>query len=145
VSPLTPRELRVIADHVERLTKARVVNTQTGVATTPDLMSVDFPNGYTGTVIWMLGQTSDDPKRRQRIARHARHRDGYQLDVATITTAASDPAADVKYGLRLPVTQEVLCDTGACQHAEHRSPVDSDDARKAIAAIARRGQQNARA
>ena len=85
MAPLTPRELRILADHVERLTKARVVNTQLGIDTTPDLMAVDFPNGYTGTVIWMPGVHSDDPKRRQRIAQHARHRDCYQLDVTTIT------------------------------------------------------------
>lgn len=89
MSPLTPRELRIIADHVERLTKARVVNAQLSISTTPDLMTVDFPNGYTGTLVWMLGQTSDGPRRRQRIARHARHRDCYQLDVSTITTTAA--------------------------------------------------------
>ncbi|WP_331719502.1 hypothetical protein OG693_39740 (plasmid) [Streptomyces sp. NBC_01259] len=93
MSPLTPRELRIIADHVERLTKARVVNAQLGIDTTPDLMVVDFPNGYTSTVIWMPGAHSDDPRRRQRIAQHARHRDCYQLDVATITVTASGAAA----------------------------------------------------
>ncbi|MEU9946914.1 hypothetical protein [Streptomyces sp. NPDC047939] len=95
MSPLTPRELRIIADHVERLTKARVVNTQLDVATTPDLLSVDFPNGYTGTLIWMLGVHVDDPKMRQRVARHARHRDCYQLDVATIRTTGTPQVPQV--------------------------------------------------
>jgi len=94
---LTPRELRIIADHVERLTKARVVNAQLGVDTTPDLLVADFPNGFTATVIWMQGHRSDDPRLRQRIARHARHRDCYQLDTATLTTTASKaPRTDIQ-------------------------------------------------
>jgi hypothetical protein len=142
MSPLTPRELRIIADHVERLTKARVVNTQLGIDTTPDTISIDFPNGYTGTAIWMPGVHSDDPKRRQRIAQHARHRDCYQLDVATITASstahaeaqaniirncngvnAADLINAVKRGPTLYVTQEKLCDEGACQHDNH--PADT--------------------
>jgi hypothetical protein len=96
VVTLTPRELRIIADHVERLTKARVVNTQLGIDTTPDVLVADFPNGFTATVTWMQGQHSDDPRRRQRIARHARHRDCYQLDAATLTpTVTARPVAQV--------------------------------------------------
>lgn len=82
--PLTPRELRIIADHVERLTKARVVNTQLGVATTPDLLAVDFPNSYTGTLIWTPGRKGQTGTERAAIARHARHRDSYTLDLATL-------------------------------------------------------------
>ncbi|MFB7226071.1 hypothetical protein [Streptomyces sp. NPDC056227] len=84
MSPLTPRELRIIADHVERLTKARVVNAQSGVDTTPDVLVVDFPNRFTGTVHWTPGRKGDTGAERTAIARHARHRDSYQLDVASL-------------------------------------------------------------
>ncbi|MEV5131036.1 hypothetical protein AB0K87_11085 [Streptomyces sp. NPDC053705] len=80
----TPRELRIIADHVERLTKARVVNQQLGVPTTPDELTVNFPNGYTGTVRWAPRLTSTTPVERQAIARSARHRDAYLLDPGTL-------------------------------------------------------------
>lgn len=80
----TPRELRIIADHVERLTKARVVNTQLGVDTLPDEVVVDFPNSYTGTLIWTTGRKGATGSERAAIARHARHRDCYQLDMATL-------------------------------------------------------------
>lgn len=81
---LTPRELRIIADHVERLTKARVVNAQLGVDTLPDEVLVDFPNSYRGTVHWTSRRRGDTGAERAAIARHARHRDCYQLDTASL-------------------------------------------------------------
>ena len=85
----TPRELRIIADHLERLTKARVVNQQLGVASTPDTVTVDFPNGFTGTVHWTTGQTGATPAQHQAIARHGRHRDAYRLDPASLENTGS--------------------------------------------------------
>lgn len=49
---LTPRQLRIIADRVEALTKARVDNTAMGVPTTPDRFECRFPSGHRGTVTW---------------------------------------------------------------------------------------------
>lgn len=91
----TPRELRIIADHLERLTKARVVNQQLGVPTTPDVMVVNFPNDFTGTIRWTPGRKGDTARDRSTIARHARHRDAYLLDAATLRPgrAAPRPAA----------------------------------------------------
>jgi len=80
----TPRELRIIADHVERLTKARVVNTQLGVDTLPDEVVVDFPNSFRATVHWTPGRRGNTGTERAAIARHARHRDCYQLDTASL-------------------------------------------------------------
>ncbi|MEU2149330.1 hypothetical protein ABZ741_34160 [Streptomyces globisporus] len=92
MAALTPREMRIIADHVERLTKARVVNQQTGVATTPDLMLVRFPNGYEGTLIWTPGSRGTNARERAALTRHTRHRDGYHLDMATIRIAGPKPS-----------------------------------------------------
>ncbi|MFE3381912.1 hypothetical protein [Streptomyces anulatus] len=95
MTALTPREMRIIADHVERLTKARIVNQQTGVATTPDLLLVRFPNGYEGTLIWTPGSRGTNARERAALTRHTRHRDGYHLDMATIRVAgpkAAEPA-----------------------------------------------------
>jgi hypothetical protein len=124
VTPLTPRELRVIADHVERLTKARVVNRQLDLETTPDLMSVDFPNGFTGTVVWTPGQRSTDTLRQRNIERHARHRDSYQLDAATITITAAG-ASNISLNLA--------------------QGIDTASVRKAIAATIRKAGPNIRA
>ena len=101
----TPRELRIIADHVERLTKARVVNQQLGVPTTPDELAVNFPNGYTGIVRWTPGITSATPAEHRAVARNTRHRDAYLLDLATVTATAA-----VKYGPVLRVSHEKLSD-----------------------------------
>jgi hypothetical protein len=49
---LTPRQLRIIADRVEQLTKARVNNAAMGVPTTPDTFGCRFPSGHRGTVQW---------------------------------------------------------------------------------------------
>lgn len=49
---LTPRQLRTIADRVERLTKARLDNEAMGVPTTPDTFDCRFPSGHRGTVTW---------------------------------------------------------------------------------------------
>lgn len=84
VTTCTPRELRIIADHVERLTKARVVNTQLGVDTLPDEVIVDFPNSFRGTVHWTPARRGTNGAERTAIARHARHRDCYQLDTASL-------------------------------------------------------------
>ncbi|MFG3180067.1 hypothetical protein ACGFZC_34115 [[Kitasatospora] papulosa] len=118
----TPRELRIIADHVERLTKARVVNQQLGVPTTPDELAVNFPNGYTGIVRWTPGITSATPAEHRAVARNTRHRDAYLLDLATVTATAA-----VKYGPVLRVSHEKLSDElglRAAQTAdEHRAAV----------------------
>ncbi|WP_098010478.1 hypothetical protein [Streptomyces sp. sk226] len=50
--------MRLIADHVERLTKARVTNMELGVPTTPDRVTVTFPNGFTGIVQWLDASTA---------------------------------------------------------------------------------------
>lgn len=101
MSPLTPRELRILADHVERLTKARVVNAQLGVDTLPDTVEVDFPNGFTGTVHWTPRRTWNSNAEQAVVARHGRHRDCYQLDVATITvTILSATTATTKAGAK---------------------------------------------
>lgn len=91
MAALTPREMRVISDHVERLTKARVVNQQLGVDTTPDLLLVRFPNGYEGTLIWTPGRRGESEAERRALERNARHRDGYHLDAATIRIAGPKP------------------------------------------------------
>lgn len=49
---LTPRQLRMIADRVEALTKARHNNQAMGVPTTPDRFECRFPSGHRGTVQW---------------------------------------------------------------------------------------------
>ncbi|MER6603927.1 hypothetical protein [Streptomyces parvus] len=90
--PLTAREMRVISDHVERYTKARAMNAQTGVPTTPDLLAVRFPNGYTGTLIWTPGRKGRSEAERRALERNARHRDGYHLDMATLRIAEPKPA-----------------------------------------------------
>lgn len=48
----TPRQMRVIAAEVERLTKARRVNEQNRLPTTPDVHPVKFPDGTVGILRW---------------------------------------------------------------------------------------------
>lgn len=52
MTAFTPRQLRVIADQVERLTKARRVNEQSGVAATPDVMALELPGSVLGILRW---------------------------------------------------------------------------------------------
>ncbi|WP_404974877.1 hypothetical protein [[Kitasatospora] papulosa] len=111
----TPRELRIIADHVERLTKARVVNTQLGVPTTPDLMVVDFPNSFRATVHWTPGRRGTTGTERTAIARHARHRDCYQLDTASLEVAGGPRTASI--GIQVAVDPAVVEDMARVAHA----------------------------
>jgi len=83
VNTLTTREIRVIADIIERLNKARAANTEFGIPTTPDVFTARFPSGFVAVLRWTEGVRSPDPKRQSYIERCARHRDGYQLDVDT--------------------------------------------------------------
>ncbi|MEU9616909.1 hypothetical protein AB0D56_36115 [Streptomyces sp. NPDC048209] len=85
----TPRELRIIADHVERLTKARVVNQQLGVATTPDTVTVDFPNGFTGVIRWTPAQRSPNPTKHRALVNNTRHREAYHLDPMSLEHTGS--------------------------------------------------------
>lgn len=89
---LTTRELRTIAAILDGLNKARTTNARMGVPTTPDEFTARFPNGFTAVLRWTPGIQSPDPKRQRTLERCARHRDGYQLDVA----APADPAKAVQ-------------------------------------------------
>ncbi|MDX3047569.1 hypothetical protein PV378_13805 [Streptomyces scabiei] len=88
MATLTTRELRVVAAILDGLTKARTLNTRMGVPTTPDVFTARFPTGLVVVLRWTAGIQSEDPKRQRLIERCARHRDGYQLDLA----ATPDPA-----------------------------------------------------
>lgn len=48
----TPRQLRVIAAEIERLTKARRTNDTNGLPTTPDELPVKFPDGTLAVLRW---------------------------------------------------------------------------------------------
>lgn len=98
--PLTPRELRIIADHVERYTKARVMNAKIGIDTTPDLVVVDFPNRFTGTLIWTPGRQGNNSAERTALEKHARHRDSYTLDLATLEVTGGPRAPRIE--VRMP-------------------------------------------
>ncbi len=80
---LTTRDLRVIADVIERLTRARKANDRVGVSHTPDVMNVRFPTGHVAVVRWFAAVHSDDPAQQRIIELGVRHRSGYQLDLAT--------------------------------------------------------------
>lgn len=84
LTSFTPRELRIVADHVERVTKARVVNTQLGVEATPDVLTVRFPNGIVGTLHWTPGRRGATAAQQRGISTAARHRAGYTVDPVSL-------------------------------------------------------------
>ncbi|MBJ6623661.1 hypothetical protein [Streptomyces sp. DHE17-7] len=83
MATLTTRELRVIGEIMERLTKARAVNEELGVPTTPDVFTAQFPSGFVAVLRWVKGETSPDRRRQSQLERCVRHRDSYHLDLGT--------------------------------------------------------------
>lgn len=92
MATLTTREMRTIAAILDGLNKARVTNTRMGIPTTPDEFTARFPNGFTAVLRWTPGVQSPDATRQRTLERCARHRDGYQLDLA----APVDPTKAVQ-------------------------------------------------
>jgi hypothetical protein len=65
MTPYTPRQLRTIADQLEKLTKARQANKLIGIPTTPDSFPVHFPSGHVAVAHWAPADlTSDAAKAR---------------------------------------------------------------------------------
>jgi hypothetical protein len=81
VTAFTARELRLIADHLETLTKARTANQRMGVPTTPDVFTARFHTGLYAVLKWRPGISSPKPSTQRYIQGTARHRDSYQLDL----------------------------------------------------------------
>lgn len=65
MTAFTPRQLRTMADHVERLTKARIANEDLGVPTTPDTFALRFPDGTLGVCTWTRADLSPAASRRR--------------------------------------------------------------------------------
>ncbi|MBP5918815.1 hypothetical protein F3K34_44365 [Streptomyces sp. LBUM 1486] len=92
---LTPRQLRIIADRVEQLTKARHDNQAMGVPTTPDRFVCRFPSGHRGTVTWTEAPLSS-ARARERNGGKAVHRYVVQLHTPQRPTPeAPDEAAQI--------------------------------------------------
>ncbi|PSK48008.1 hypothetical protein B0E38_06485 [Streptomyces sp. 111WW2] len=88
MTAFTARELRIIADHLETLTKARTANEHLGVPTTPDVFTARFHTGLVAVLRWRPGIASSEPGKQRYIQSTARHRDSYQIDLgATPDTA----------------------------------------------------------
>lgn len=83
MTAFTARELRIISDHLEILTKARNANTDLGVPTTPDVFTARFHTGLYAVLRWRPAVHSTDPARKRFIQATARNRDSYQLDLGT--------------------------------------------------------------
>lgn len=90
---LTPRQLRVIADRVEALTKARVDNQAMGVATTPDVFDCRFPSGHRGTVTWTEAPLTS-ARARERNGGRPVHRYVVQLHTLTADPDAAESTQD---------------------------------------------------
>lgn len=87
----TPRQMRVIAAEVERLTKARRVNEQNGLPTTPDVMPKRFPDGTVGVLRWDKPPTLDRNDRGHIIYGNV-DRAQYLLDLGVSLANGIDPA-----------------------------------------------------
>lgn len=94
MTAFTARELRLIADHLETLTKARTANEHLGVPTTPDVFTARFHTGLVAVLRWRPGTASTDPGKQRYIQNTARHRDSYQIDLGA--TPDTDNALALK-------------------------------------------------
>ncbi|MFD6725886.1 hypothetical protein ACWHA6_37840 [Streptomyces anthocyanicus] len=94
MTAFTARELRIIADHLETLTKARTANEHLGVPTTPDVFTARFHTGLVAVLRWRPGIASADPGKQRYIQSTARHRDSYQIDLGA--TPDTDNALALK-------------------------------------------------
>lgn len=91
MNTLTTRELRRLAAILDGLNKARAINSRMGVPTTPDVLTARFPTGHVFVVRWTKAVQGSDHTRQRTLEHAARHRDGYQIDLAT----EADPATAV--------------------------------------------------
>lgn len=83
MTAFTARELRLISDHLETLTKARKANADLGIPTTPDIFTARFHTGLYAVLRWRPAISSDKPGKQAYIQNTARNRDSYQLDLGT--------------------------------------------------------------